>query len=293
MARAIADGDIAARGNFTVGVWTRILLMANWKDSSDYVSGQQAKLLRGQLCTGLRELSPCVEEDPHLHRVRSALQYLEKTGRIAQATSNHGRIITVLNYNEFQEADEQERKQPAGEPQAERKQTASKPQANRNIYKKEEGRREEGKNNTRGERAAEPHAQDALIPDLVDKQPAPTQVFISAYIAAFQRRYPGGRPDLTGKAQGQIKTFLRDTPIERACELIRQYCAMTDRWFLTKGHDFETFRQNVTKVGLALDTGRTVTATEAAQMDRTQANFNAFAPLIAAAEEEERRNGKL
>jgi hypothetical protein len=100
--KEMADGDIGKRGNFTLGLLVRLLCMANWRDGSEPLAGQRVTLLPGQLATGLRELSPDVEEDPYLHRVRTALNYLVKRGTITQATSNHGRIITICNWDEYQ-----------------------------------------------------------------------------------------------------------------------------------------------------------------------------------------------
>jgi hypothetical protein len=85
----------------------------------------------------------------------------------------------------------------------------------------------------------------------------PTGYFISAYVAAYQQRYgETARPHLSGKVQGQIKRFLAETPLERACELINKYCQMQDQWFSTKAHDFGTFVENQSKISLALDTGQ-------------------------------------
>jgi hypothetical protein len=85
----------------------------------------------------------------------------------------------------------------------------------------------------------------------------PVGFFIGRYVKAYQKRYgPKARPPLEdGKVQGQIKNFVKEFPLERACQLIEIYCGMGDSWFLTKGHDFGTFRENLTKVGLKLDTG--------------------------------------
>jgi hypothetical protein len=86
-------------------------------------------------------------------------------------------------------------------------------------------------------------------------------LFVGTYVKAYQNAYPpkdGGkppRPDLSGKVQGQIKRYLQDVPIGRACELIQVYCQMEDSWFKTKCHDFGTFLENQNKVSLALDTG--------------------------------------
>lgn len=97
----------------------------------------------------------------------------------------------------------------------------------------------------------------------------PVGDFIGAYVKAYKSRYgEKARPEVGVKIQGRIKTFLEDTPIDRACAMIQTYCAMNDSWFLTKGHDFETFMQNLTKVGLKLDTGRAVTRSQLQQAER-------------------------
>lgn len=80
-------------------------------------------------------------------------------------------------------------------------------------------------------------------------------LFIATYAKAWETRWQS-RPDLRGKVQGQIKTFLFDTPLERACELIQVYCQMDEPWFVTKCHDFGTFLENIGKVNIALDTGQ-------------------------------------
>ena len=103
-------------------------------------------------------------------------------------------------------------------------------------------------------------------------------LFISNYISFYQDRYGAkARPALTGKVQGQIKRFLAETPIERACSLIEAYLKMNDQWFITKAHDFGTFIENLSKIGLALDTGKTTSRKEAVQSEekdfhRNQAN---------------------
>ncbi len=85
----------------------------------------------------------------------------------------------------------------------------------------------------------------------------PTGLFIANYIQAYRQRYgEKSRPALVGKVQGQIKRFLGEVAIERACDLIQVYLQMDDPWFKTKCHDFGTFLENLNKIGLALDTGQ-------------------------------------
>lgn len=100
--RALGEGDIPQRSTFTLGLFVKLLIMANWKESKAYFGGRQVVLKPGQLLTGLRELSPEADEDPYLHRARRSLSYLELTGRIQQAVSNRGRLITINNWDAYQ-----------------------------------------------------------------------------------------------------------------------------------------------------------------------------------------------
>lgn len=81
--------------------------------------------------------------------------------------------------------------------------------------------------------------------------------FVGAYVKAYQAKFPDGRPeDLNdGKIRGQILNWIKEYPLDRACDLIQTYFQMDSKWFGTKGYDFLTFRNNLNKVGQALDSG--------------------------------------
>lgn len=83
---------------------------------------------------------------------------------------------------------------------------------------------------------------------------APSQLFIAAWVTAYQSRYKA-RPVIDGKTAGGVKRLLASVPLERACQLAQVYLQMDDPWFKTKCHDFETFAQNLNKVSVALETG--------------------------------------
>jgi hypothetical protein len=81
--------------------------------------------------------------------------------------------------------------------------------------------------------------------------------FIQAYVKAYQTKFPGRPEDLNdGKVQGQILNWVKDYPIDRARDLIQVYFQMDTKWFGQKGYDFGTFRNNLNKIGQALDTGK-------------------------------------
>lgn len=82
--------------------------------------------------------------------------------------------------------------------------------------------------------------------------------FVAAYVRAYQTRFPGSRPEdiNDGKVRGQILNFAKEYPSERASQLVQVYFQMDTKWFGTKGYDFLTFRNNLNKIGQALDSGK-------------------------------------
>lgn len=82
-------------------------------------------------------------------------------------------------------------------------------------------------------------------------------IFIGTYVKAFQGRYGSDkRPDIRGKVQGQIKSYLKDIPLLRACVLVQVYLQMEDSWFKTKYHDFTTFLENQNKIIVTMGDGK-------------------------------------
>lgn len=122
--KSLLDGDIPQHGGYTLAVWIKILAWAAWREAAAFFDGQQIRLQPGQLITGLADLA-WREEDPYLHRVRSSLDYLQKTDRIAQTVSTRGRLITVINWAGYQASDEDGTGESANAPQTERKRSAT------------------------------------------------------------------------------------------------------------------------------------------------------------------------
>lgn len=84
------------------------------------------------------------------------------------------------------------------------------------------------------------------------------KTFVAAYVKSFQTRFPTSRPEdlQDGKVRGQILNWIASYGnVERACQLIQVYFQMETKWFGTKGYDFMTFRNNLNKIGQALDSG--------------------------------------
>ncbi|MCF8218765.1 MAG: hypothetical protein K9J21_07260 [Bacteroidales bacterium] len=113
-------------------LFIHLLLKANYKENSWH----GIKIKRGQLITGLHSLS--FETKLSIKQIRNSLQKLQKTGEIDKQSGNQFSIITICNYDQYNNIDEKEGKQTD-------KQRASKGQAKGNTLRKEE--RKEIKNN--------------------------------------------------------------------------------------------------------------------------------------------------
>lgn len=135
--REAIDGDIG-EDPFVLGVFVKLVGWSHRREGDAKLAGQRVKLDPGQVATGLRELSPNTILDPYLHRVRTALGYLEKRGTITQTTSNQGRIITICNWEKYQSFESSDSKQDASDEQAERKLGANEAQHIGVLRKKKE-----------------------------------------------------------------------------------------------------------------------------------------------------------
>ena len=101
------------------------LLKANWKDGSWH--GYTYK--RGQFITSLASLAR--ETGLTVKEVRTALKHLERTGEVASWHDSKIRIITVISYDQYQQAGKPTGNQRASSGQAKGKRGAT----DRRIYK--------------------------------------------------------------------------------------------------------------------------------------------------------------
>jgi hypothetical protein len=121
-----------------------------------------------------------------------------------------------------------------------------------------------------------------VMQEFGERKPEPTNKFIAAYCEAFKRRYETN-PPIIGQSAGLAKNIVKSLGLDRACRLVETYVAMNDSYFQTKGHDLSTFYANISKVVVHHETGKSVTRSEANNLERRQTNINAFAKLLAEA----------
>lgn len=81
----------------TLILFLTLLLKANYKD----VEFENQIIHRGQLVTSLPSL--CQQADLTIQQVRTSLNRLISTGEITNKSTNRYRIITIVNYDKYQE----------------------------------------------------------------------------------------------------------------------------------------------------------------------------------------------
>lgn len=77
---------------------------------------------------------------------------------------------------------------------------------------------------------------------------------IATYCSSYKARY-NARPEIDGKTMGLVNGLLKTHSSEKLCDLLQVYLQMNDKWFVTKCHDFATFKENLTKISTAMQTG--------------------------------------
>lgn len=112
---------------------------------------------------------------------------------------------------------------------------------------------------------------------------APTSEAWTAYSQAYESRY-GAMPVRNASVNGQLALFVARIGAAEAPAVARFYVGHQAQFYVRAMHAVGPMLKDAEKLRTEWATGRQVTNGQAAQADRTQTNFNAFAPLIAEAE---------
>lgn len=108
-----------------------------------------------------------------------------------------------------------------------------------------------------------------------------------AYSAAYCERYSTD-PVRNAKVSGQVKQYCQRVPAGEAPAIAAFYVRHNAGFYVAKLHPVGLLLADAEKLRTEWATNRTITATQAQQSDRTQANGNIFGKLIAEAKERER-----
>lgn len=100
--RKIQDSEIWSGEKFTKGqAWVDMILMANHKDKTFFIRGNEVKVKRGQIARAERTF--CEKWGWSRGKVRRYFEWLETRHQIVQQKSKLISILTLVNYNKFQQ----------------------------------------------------------------------------------------------------------------------------------------------------------------------------------------------
>ena len=107
--RKILENPIVCKDTDYFTIWVFLLLEATHTQQPRLFKGNKIQLKRGQLITGRKSIAKRFNISES--KVQRVLKMFEIEQQIEQQTSNRNRLITVVNYNDYQN-NEQQNKQP-------------------------------------------------------------------------------------------------------------------------------------------------------------------------------------
>jgi hypothetical protein len=132
---------------------------------------------------------------------------------------------------------------------------------------------------------AKPKAAKAPKPE---KQPSPTAETWAAYAEAYAFRY-AAEPVRNATVNGQLAQLVGRLGAQEAPQVAAFFLSHRNQFYVQAGHSVSLLLRDCEKLRTEWATKRQVTQTQAAQGDRTQTNANAFAGMLAEANQEAKR----
>ncbi len=107
--RKMLDNPIITKDSDYIAVWLYLLLNATHTKYDTLFKGKRITLLPGQLITGRK--SVCTKMHIDENKVQRILKVLENEHQIEQQTSSQNRLISIINWNEYQQSEQQNEQQ--------------------------------------------------------------------------------------------------------------------------------------------------------------------------------------
>lgn len=108
--RKLTEKAFYRKDSETVHLWIHLLLSANHEPREEYFGNKPIICQPGQFTTGRKQLTVCTGIDrSKIERILKKLEIIEH--QIEQRTSSTNRLITILNWNEYQQIEQQSEQQ--------------------------------------------------------------------------------------------------------------------------------------------------------------------------------------
>lgn len=107
--RKILENPIVCKDSETFSIWLYLLLSATHQEIPAIFKGQKITLKKGQLITGILSISKKLKINKD--KIQRTLKCFENDKQIEQQTSNKNRLITILNWEQYQNNNKENDKQ--------------------------------------------------------------------------------------------------------------------------------------------------------------------------------------
>lgn len=107
--RKTLENPVVCKDSDYLSVWIYLLLNATHQEYDVMFKGKRITLQKGQLITGTISISKKMKVNKD--KVQRILKSFENDKQITQQTSNKNRLISIINWNEYQDIDKQNDKQ--------------------------------------------------------------------------------------------------------------------------------------------------------------------------------------
>lgn len=103
--RSLLENPLVCRDTETFAVWNYLLLSVNHAEQKVLFGGKSITMLPGQMITGRKKIADFWKISES--KVERILNLLENEQQIEQQKSNKNRLITVLNWQKYQNSEQQ------------------------------------------------------------------------------------------------------------------------------------------------------------------------------------------
>lgn len=134
--RRIYDNPVVRKDNDYFAVWIYLLLNATHTEINMVFAGKEITLKKGQLITGRKQIA--VNNKIDENKVERILKHFKIAQQIEQQTSNKNRLITILNWENYQCSEQQNEQQTNNKPKKSEQQNEHKQECINNGLKKKE-----------------------------------------------------------------------------------------------------------------------------------------------------------
>lgn len=151
--RSVFDNPVVTQSPQRLAVWIYLLTHATPRPYKAFFGGKEVILQPGQLITSRKSIVECVNSGISDSMVQRALKAFENARQIEQQTCNKNRLISLLNWDEYQTGEQQNAQQ------TNNRRTTAEHQANTNREYKD---KEKNENSLISSSAADEETEDVL-----------------------------------------------------------------------------------------------------------------------------------